>query len=409
MPRSLRLATCLAFVVASAVCSGNAFAAGAVVISQVYGGGGNAGAPFTNDYIELTNRTDADLDLREWSVQYAATGGTSWQRTNLTGTIPAHGTYLIAEAAGNNPSTPLPAPNDTGTIPMAAGAGKVVLIASHDTITSGTSCPAASLGVVDLVGYGTATNCFEGAPTANLSNSTAALRKADGTQDTDSNANDFAVGAPAPHGGGGGGGGPVGTPLKIHAIQGAGQESPHVNELVQTSGIVTAVRSTGSARGFWIQDPSPDADPSTSEGILVFTAGTTPTAVPGDEVTVTGTVNEFASAGDLRETELTGPTVTIPSHGNALPAPVVIGAGGEQPPTTTVVDGIAFDERFEGMLVQLNDIQAVSPVNSFVEVYVVPDNGADASVLTPRGGILLQADDANPEKFRVDDDVFTAP
>jgi uncharacterized protein len=191
-----RLGVCLALIVAFAVWSGNALAAGNVVISQVYGGGGNAGATYTNDFIELTNRTGLDIDLSTWSVQYAATTGTNWSRTNLVGSIPAGGTYLIQEAAGASGTTPLPSPRVSGAIAMAAGAGKVVLVANQTTITAGTSCPAA----VDVVGYGSTTNCFEAAPTGTLSSSTAALRKLNGTQDTDSNAADFVVGAPVPHG-----------------------------------------------------------------------------------------------------------------------------------------------------------------------------------------------------------------
>jgi predicted extracellular nuclease len=403
-----RLGMCLALIVAFAVWSGNALAAGDVVISQVYGGGGNSGATYTNDFIELTNRTGVDIDLTAWSVQYAASTGTNWSRTNLVGSIPAGGTYLIQESAGTGGTTPLPSPRVTGTIAMAAGAGKVVLVASQTTIASGTVCPAVA---VDIVGYGSSTTCSESAPTPTLSNTTAAIRKGSGTEDTDSNGADFVVGAPSPHGtpAGGGDGGLTGTPLKIDQIQGSGQVSPQEGETVQTTGVVTALRSTGTARGFWLQDTAPDGDISTSEGIFVFTASTTPPVTVGDGVAVSGTVKEFASAGDLPETELTSPRIVRRSSGNPLPTPIVIGLGGQQPPTSSIVDGIAFDERFEGMLVQLNDIQAVSPVNSFGEVYVVPDNGAGASVLTPRGGLLLQADDDNPEKFRVDDDIFGAP
>ena len=36
--------------------SANAFAAGNLVVSQVYGGGGNTGASYTHDFIELFNR-----------------------------------------------------------------------------------------------------------------------------------------------------------------------------------------------------------------------------------------------------------------------------------------------------------------------------------------------------------------
>ena len=131
--------------------------------------------------------------------------------------------------------------------------------------------------------------------------------------------------------------------------------------------------------------------------------------MPGDSVKVAGTVKEFIAASapvDLPETEIVSPTTVKLSSGNALPAPVIVGQGGLTPPTALVTDGIAFDEALEGMLVQFDDIQTVSRVDSFGEVWIVPDNGAGAGVLTPRGGIILQQDDANPEKFRLDDDLL---
>ncbi|MGH8056318.1 MAG: lamin tail domain-containing protein, partial [Candidatus Entotheonellia bacterium] len=69
-----------------------------IVISQVYGGGGNSGATLKNDFIELFNRGTTSVDVSGWSVQYAATTGTNWQRTNLSGTIPPGGYYLVKEA-----------------------------------------------------------------------------------------------------------------------------------------------------------------------------------------------------------------------------------------------------------------------------------------------------------------------
>src|SRR4249920_219058 len=60
-----------------------------LVISQVYGGGGNAGATYKNDFIELHNRGATTASLAGWSVQYAATLGTTWQVTTLSGSIPA--------------------------------------------------------------------------------------------------------------------------------------------------------------------------------------------------------------------------------------------------------------------------------------------------------------------------------
>jgi uncharacterized protein len=168
-----------------------------IVVSQVYGGGGNAGATFTHDFMELFNRGNQSVDVSGWSVQYAATQGTNWNRTNLSGSIPPGGYYLVQQSQGTGGTTPLPTPDATGTTAMAAGAGKVVLVNNQTTIAAGTVCPTS--GVVDLVGYGTGTNCFEGAaPTALLSNTTAALRGASGCTETDSNSSDFAAGAPNP-------------------------------------------------------------------------------------------------------------------------------------------------------------------------------------------------------------------
>ena len=81
-----------------------AHAATGVVISQVYGGGGNSGAPLTNDFIELHNVSSAPIALDGWSVQYASATGNSWQVTNLSGTLQPGHYYLVQEAIGANTS-----------------------------------------------------------------------------------------------------------------------------------------------------------------------------------------------------------------------------------------------------------------------------------------------------------------
>lgn len=172
-------------------------ASSTVVISQVYGGGGNSGATYKNDFVELYNLSGSPVSVTGWSVQYASTTGTSWQRTNITGTIQAGHYYLVQEAAGAGGTLSLPAFDITGTIAMAAGAGKVALVNTQTTITSGTSCPAGA-SIVDFVGYGSTTNCSEASPTGTLSNSTAAIRKNAGSTDTDNNSADFSVGFPTP-------------------------------------------------------------------------------------------------------------------------------------------------------------------------------------------------------------------
>jgi len=94
--------------------------AGSVVISEVYGGGGNAGAPFKNDYIELYNRTASPISLAGWSVQYASATGNTWQVTALSGSIAPGRYYLVGESAGTSCSglpcgVDLPTPEATGT------------------------------------------------------------------------------------------------------------------------------------------------------------------------------------------------------------------------------------------------------------------------------------------------------
>jgi predicted extracellular nuclease len=167
-----------------------------VVISEVYGGGGNAGATLKNDFLELYNASATSVSLSGWSVQYAAAGGTSWQVTGLTGSIPAGRNYLVKEAAGATGTVELPPADATGTIPMSATAGKVALVSTTTALTG--ACPTAN--VVDFVGYGMTANCFEGTgPAPAPSNTTSDQRRGGGATDTDDNPADFVTGAPDPH------------------------------------------------------------------------------------------------------------------------------------------------------------------------------------------------------------------
>ena len=96
-----------------------------IVISQVYGGGGNTGATLKNDFIELFNRGNTTVSLDGWSVQYTSSTGSAWQLTPLSGSLDPGQYYLIQESSGGSNGALLPAPDATGTIAMAAASGKV--------------------------------------------------------------------------------------------------------------------------------------------------------------------------------------------------------------------------------------------------------------------------------------------
>ncbi|MDY6873505.1 MAG: endonuclease/exonuclease/phosphatase family protein [Chloroflexota bacterium] len=217
------------------------------------------------------------------------------------------------------------------------------------------------------------------------------------------------------------------TPLPegetISEIQGAGHISPLKNRPVyNVHGIVTAIR----ADGFYMQDPNPDDDPATSEAVFVYGAAALGVRI-GDEVLVNAVVIE-SDMGDgyLTITQLKNPHVEVISTGNNLPEPMVIGGGGRMPPSEVIDDdtlgkvgdsgefdpqndGIDFYESLESMRVQVNDAVAVSGTSQYKEIAVVGDLGAHAGVMTPRGGLVVQSEDFNPERIILDDAMRNLP
>jgi predicted extracellular nuclease len=179
--------------------------------------------------------------------------------------------------------------------------------------------------------------------------------------------------------------------VRIHDIQGTTRISPYAGQKVSdVAGIVTGVRTYGSSRGFWMQDPNPDADPATSEGVFVFT-GSTPKVAVGDSVTVTGTVSEYvpggASSGNQSVTEITKPAVTVVSSGNPVPAPVVVDArsvpAAYSPAGDSAANGsingltlrpskyaLDYYESLEGMNVQVADARVVTGTDPYSELWV---------------------------------------
>jgi predicted extracellular nuclease len=450
---------CLASLTASAQTS--------LVISQMYGGGGNTGAPYTYDYLELYNPTASPISLNGVSYQYASSTGTSWQTVALPNVSVAPGHYfLIQNAAGTTVlNKPLPVTADfvpTSPINFSATTGKIALVQGTAALSG--AFPTGST-IIDFLGFGTA-NCHQGAADAPApSNTTADIR----TGYAGNNAADFVVGAPNPHnstygsttgnlsatglatpstvtsgnpvlltvtvtpatspastgigvtanlsaiGGsatqrfyddGSNGDATAGdnvfsfavTPivststtvslpvtitdlesghattsisftvnvpvvnLPIHTIQGsksltATSVSPYAGQTVTTEGIVTGI---GTA-GFFIQAPDSDADsdPTTPEGIYVYTGtGKVPaSAVIGNYVQVTGSISTYpaVTASHTPATELNTTTATILATGEPLPTPVVLSSS-----MLTPSGGLYQLTPYEGMRVSIPSLTAVS-------------------------------------------------
>jgi predicted extracellular nuclease len=488
-----------------------------VVISQVYGGGGNSGATYRQDFIEIFNAGATAVDLTGWSVQYASATGTTWAKTNLGSVSLQPGQYyLVQEAAGAGTTMPdLPTPDASGSLTMSGSAGKVALVAST-TLLSGT-CPA-SAGYVDLVGYGASATCE--AVTTSLTNSTAAARRTAGCTDTGVTNDDFEILTPDPRntatavnvcgdlplsmslaatpsvamvgetvlltatvtpgatstnivvladlsplGGdasqrlrdegtfgdavagdgiysysqvvGAVSGGtysiPVGvadaqggtdddhvdvtvsTLVAIHDIQGNGNTSPLLDDTVVTEGIVTALRTTG----FFLQAPAAtyDADAATSEGVFVYT-GSAPTVVEGDFARVQAKVAEYTPSSNphqLSLTELTAPSVSVLSTGNALPGVVAVDD------TYLRADSLDSMERLEGMRVYFIELKVVAPAGGFITessatsttngvfyatlpaaARPMREEGMSVLDVTPLpAGVVPPRFDSNPERLRV--------
>ncbi|MFE1952399.1 endonuclease/exonuclease/phosphatase family protein [Streptomyces sp. NPDC059524] len=178
--------------------------------------------------------------------------------------------------------------------------------------------------------------------------------------------------------------------VAIHDIQGSTRLSPLAGQQVaDVAGVVTGVRNYGSVKGFWFEDTAPDADPATSEGVFVFT-GSAPTVKTGDAVKVSGTVSEYvpggASSGNQSLTEITKPTVTVVSSGNAVPVttidsrsvPAAYAPAGD-PAAQGSVNGLplrprayALDyyESLEGQNVRIGSSRVVTATDPHTELWV---------------------------------------
>jgi predicted extracellular nuclease len=415
-----------------------------------------------DEFIELFNLSNNPVDIGGWKINGSNSSGVVSTRATITNgiTLQPGQHYLLVNTASGGYSGSVPGDGPGYTTGIGDDGGIALLDAANV--------------IIDQVGMSTGSAYGEGnrLPNFGSTNSDRSYRRVNECVDTDDNVADFGsqtvspstpqnrsfaftpcgTATPAPTNTPGG---PTATPTnsptstlapsftatatntpmprRIYEIQGAQHRSPLVG---QRAGNVPGIVTARLSNGFYMQDPNPDSDPATSEGILVFTSSA-PTVNVGDAVLVTGTIAEFRPGGsggtnNLATTQLSSPVIVVQSTGNPLPTTVVIGTGGRIPPTEIInndssgdvetsgvfdpaEDGIDFYESMEGMRVQVNNPVAVGPRNSFGEIPVLGDDGANASVRTMRGGIIVrptpgpQYCDCNPERIILDDVITTTP
>src|SRR5712691_957201 len=370
---SRRIAIATLAIASFLVCT-PAFAQGSptLVISQVYGGGGNSGATYKNDFIEIFNRGTAAVFLGSMSLQYGSTTGNlgGSNVTLLPGVTLQPGQYfLVREAAGAGGTTDLPAPDvTTGTINMSATGGKVALVNSTASLgcSSTASCAAVASLIVDLVGYDGAT-FFEGSGTApTLSNTTAAFRAGGGCSDTDDNKADFSAGAPVPRN--------ASSPLRDCAQPTSPTASASASPSTVSSGDSTTLTVT----------VSPGAHPA-STGI----------AVSGDLSSIGGSAAQaFIDNGSGTFTWLTAVSAsagakTIPvsvsdAQGRSTTASIALTV---TPPVPRVaihdIQGAALFSPWAGQLVQTEGVVTSVKANGYF--IQAPDDEADSDPNTPEG------------------------
>ena len=345
-----------------------AFGQAGLLISQIYGGGGNSGAQYTNDFIELYNPTASAISTSGLSVQYASAAGTSWNTFALPAASIAPGHFfLIQAAAGSGTDASLPTPD--ATIPgtsfnLSATTGKVALVNSTTPLTG--ACPIPSSAVLDFIGYGT-TTCFLGSVAPAPSNTTADVRANPNTT-TNNNGADFSTAAPNPRNS------TFGSPTNALTATGAANPASVIagqtTVLTVTVTPATSPASTGIAvvgdlrliGGIQTQSFTDNGN-----GTFSFTATVTTTATGAISLPITVTDQQAHSASA---------TIALTV---AQPAPVLAihTIQGVKSTTAEVVSP------YVGQAVQTSGIVTAIANTGFV--IQTPDASADSNPLTPEG------------------------
>lgn len=353
-----------------------------IVISQVWGGGGLNGAPYTHDFVELFNAGDQPVDMTSWFFRWYYPS--AWRGAVLPTTVLQPGQYYLIQLGSSSPGAgvPLPEPDlvvtggDSINLPQTDGRIVLLRLASDP----GNECPT-HVGAVDLVGYGNQTDCAWAAPAPTTDAQIAAIRSDGGCRQSGDNEADFVGGAPQPRNSAS----PLnpctgGVDLRIEAIGG----TPQGTAIGQPFTVPLAVRVTDR-----------DGNPAVDEAVtFVLPATDDATALPGSiaaitdgngEAHVTATANPIAGSYHARAYTARSGVPAIFALSNTDTAWNLELVGGT--PQSAEVD-----EPFaEPLVVRVTDSGSGLPVENAVVTFSAPSAGPGAvlsatTVATNSGG-----------------------
>ncbi|KQY64550.1 ExeM/NucH family extracellular endonuclease [Nocardioides sp. Root140] len=297
-----------------------------LVISEAYGGGGNSGAAYNVDFIEIHNPTAEPIVLTGKSLQYRSATSTTASGNVFPfpagANVPAGGYYVVQGGGGANGVALPNTPDATSTLNLSGTGGQVFLADGTTGIDPGTG-NVTNPAVVDFLGWGSTTTSFETAKAPATANGTSATRGAENA-DTNDNSADFIASVPTP--------GtvyvepepPAEVVASIAEVQGTTATSPHVGDIATTRGVVTATYPAGGLNGFYIQTAgtggATDATPGASDAVFVYGPNVDEsTLAVGDLVEVKGLVSEFSGTTEITPAAAADVTVLPDAHDPVTP------------------------------------------------------------------------------------------
>ncbi|HXI25371.1 MAG TPA: Calx-beta domain-containing protein [Pyrinomonadaceae bacterium] len=203
---SFAAATCLLFSLNSSSAEAQSVADSNIVISQIYTRGGETGAIYQNDFIELYNRSNSVVDINGWMLHittfegsFPSVVGVRFVSSSSIPILPGMHMLFTFTTGGAN-GQPLNGDFPVPFVSLGSAGGQIVLLGKDKNLPAG--CPASpdlTGAVIDYVGYGTAT-CFEGTVTLAPAATKSLTRINGGCTDTNNNLADFSFADPNPRG-----------------------------------------------------------------------------------------------------------------------------------------------------------------------------------------------------------------